>query len=112
MDKVTGYQRIILELLEEYAAIPSSYPTTLKDELIADTQRNHYQLLTLGWENGRFVHEVIFHIDIIDGKVWIQQNNTEGDIAQELVDRNIPKTDIVIGFQKPAIRSLLGYAVS
>jgi len=29
-----------------------------------------------------------------------------------LVDRNIPKTDIVIGFQKPAIRSLLGYAVS
>ncbi|MFZ4476628.1 MAG: element excision factor XisI family protein, partial [Saprospiraceae bacterium] len=67
MDKVTGYQRIILELLEEYAAIPFSYPTTLKDELIADTQRNHYQLLTLGWEDGRFVHEVFFHIDIIDG---------------------------------------------
>lgn len=112
MDTVKSYQNFILQLLEAYAAIPPSYPTTLKDEVVADKQGNHFQLLTLGWENGRFIHETVFHLDIIDGKIWIQQNNTEADIAQELVDLGVPKTDIVIGFQKPELRALSGYAQS
>jgi len=41
MDKSSTYQNIITILLEEYAAIPPSYPTTLRDELIIETQRRH-----------------------------------------------------------------------
>jgi hypothetical protein len=72
MDKVKSYQNIITTLLEEYAAIPPSYPTALRDELIIDTRRNHFQLITVGWESNQFVHEAIFHLDIIDGKGVIQ----------------------------------------
>lgn len=110
MDKIEKYQDIITSLLEEYAAIPPSYPTSLRDELIADTVRNHFQLVSLGWEANRYVFEVVFHIDILDGKVWIQQNNTEANIAEELVERGIPKSDIVIGFQPPSVRAISGYA--
>jgi hypothetical protein len=112
MDKIKKYQQIILDLLEEYAAIPPTYPTTLRDEVIADTERNHFQMISLGWENSRYVYEVVFHIDIIDGKAWIQQNNTEAHIAEELVERGIPKTDIVIGFQHPSVRTLSGFAAA
>jgi len=41
-----------------------------------------------------------------DGKIWLQYNGTEIDIAQKLVDRGVPKTDIVLGFQAPHRRSL------
>lgn len=111
MEKINHYQRIITTLLEEYAAIPPSYPTTLRDELIIDTQRNHFQLLTVGWEGDRFVHEAIFHLDIIDGKVWIQQNNSEAKLTDELIERGVLKSDIVLGFQHPAVRVHSGFAV-
>ncbi|MFN0035808.1 MAG: XisI protein [Saprospiraceae bacterium] len=112
MDKIEKYQQIILELLEEYAAIPSSYPTSLRDEVVADTVRNHFQLITLGWEGARFVYEVVFHFDILDDKVWIQQNNTEANLAEELVERGIPKSDVVIGFQPLAVRAMTDYATA
>lgn len=111
MDQIVKYQQIILELLEEYSAIPPSYPTGLRDELVADTVRNHFQLISLGWEGHRFVYEVVFHLDIIEGKIWIQQNNTEANLAEELVERGIPKSDVVIGFQPAAVRALSGYSV-
>jgi len=111
MEKINHYQHIITTLLEEYAAIPPSYPTTLRDELIIDTQRNHFQLLTVGWEGDRFVHEAIFHLDIIDGKVWIQQNNSEAKLTDELIERGVLKSDIVLGFQHPAVRVHSGFAV-
>lgn len=112
MDKIRSYQNIITTLLEEYAAIPPSYPTTLRDELIIDTQRNHFQLITVGWENNQFVHEAIFHLDIIDGKVWIQQNNSEAKLTDELIERGIEKSDIVLGFQHPEARVHSGFAVA
>jgi XisI protein len=112
MDKITHYQQIIINLLEEYSAIPSSYPTELRDEIVADTVRNHFQLITLGWEGARFVYEVVFHLDLIEGKIWIQQNNTEANLAEELCERGIPKSDLVIGFQPASVRALSGYAVA
>ncbi len=97
MDKIKSYQNIITTLLEEYAAIPPSYPTTLRDELIIDTQRNHFQLITVGWEGSQFVHEAIFYLDIIDGKAWIQQNNSEAKLKGELIERGVERSDIVLG---------------
>ncbi|MFN7118540.1 MAG: XisI protein [Saprospiraceae bacterium] len=112
MDKIKTYQKIITTLLEEYAAIPPSYPTALRDELIIDTERNHFQLLTVGWEGNEFVHEAIFHLDIIDGKIWIQQNNSEAKLTDELLERGVPKSDIVLGFQHPSVREYSGFAVA
>jgi hypothetical protein len=112
MDKIKSYQSIITTLLREYAAIPPSYPTALRDELIIDTQRNHFQLITVGWEGSQFVHEAIFHLDIIDGKVWIQQNNSEAKLTDELIERGLEKSDIVLGFQHPEARVHSGFAVA
>jgi XisI protein len=52
------------------------------------------------------------HLDLKDEKAWIQYNGTEIDLAQELVDRGIPKTDIVLGFQSPFRRQFTDCAVS
>jgi hypothetical protein len=52
------------------------------------------------------------HLDIKNGKIWIQINNTELDIGQALVEMGIPKEDIVIGFQPVYIRQVSGYAIA
>ena len=41
-------------------------------------------------------HLVAFNIEIIDGKVWIHQNNTEAMIADELVEKGTAKEDFAL----------------
>lgn len=79
---------------------------------VVDRQHNHFQLISIGWHNNRFVYTVAFHFEIINGKVWIQQNNTDVMIADELMERGIPKSDIVLGFVPEAAREAGGFAVS
>jgi alpha-D-ribose 1-methylphosphonate 5-triphosphate synthase subunit PhnL len=58
------------------------------------------------------IHQGEFRIAIKDGKIWIQHNMTEIDLAQELVRLGVPKEDIVLGFHSPFMRQFTEYAVS
>jgi hypothetical protein len=112
MDKVKKYQDIILSILNDYATY--GQPTHgITRQLIIDKDHNHFQLVTVGWRNGKdYVYVIAFHFDIIDGKIWIQQNNTEAKITDELIERGVPTNDIVLGFQSPKVRELSGFAVA
>lgn len=81
-------------------------------QLIFDTERDHYQVIHLGWEEQRRVYGCIIHVDIKDGKVWIQRDGTEVGVANELVNAGVPKKDIVLAFQSPYKRQFTEYAVS
>ncbi|TAE31822.1 MAG: XisI protein [Cytophagales bacterium] len=113
-NKIETYQPIVFSLLEQYAQHRPVNVQEFENEVVADRERNHFQLASIGWEkDGRFFHNVIFHFDIKpDGKIWIQVNNTDVDIAAELVERGVSKSDIVIGFQPPRYRPYSGYAVA
>ncbi|NES98234.1 MAG: XisI protein, partial [Desertifilum sp. SIO1I2] len=80
-------------------------------QAIFDTQRNHYQIVHLGWQNKRWVHHCTMHLDIRNEKIWIFKNSTEHDIAADLMDLGVPKTDIVLGFCPPEIREMTGYGI-
>ncbi len=112
MEKVAKYQQILCEILEEYGNLKKSLTPNIKTQTMIDNVHQHYQLLSVGWYNDRFVYTVAFHFDIIDGKVWILQNNTDVLIADELIERGILKTDIVLGFIPEKFRSLEGFAVA
>lgn len=77
MDKITQYQQIILALLQEYATIKNTLTPGITSQLIIDRENHHYQLLSIGRHKNRFTYTIAFHFDIIDEKVWIQQNNTD-----------------------------------
>ena len=44
-------------------------------------------------------------------KIWIQHDGTEGGITQELIDRGIPKNDIVLAFHSAFKRQFTEFAV-
>jgi hypothetical protein len=51
MVKIKKYQRLILEILREYAKIKYSN-IDAENQLIADKETHQYQILTIGWDNG------------------------------------------------------------
>ena len=111
MADINHYRQLVQDLLQEYSNIRANNEE-VEAEAIFDTQRDRYQVVHVGWSNKRRVYGCILHLDIKDGKIWIQHDGTEGGIALELVDRGVPKQDIVLGFHSPFKRQFTEFAVS
>lgn len=113
MDKLSNYRQIIIELLKHYAAMPSisSSEDELEEQLILDAERDHYQILTVGWEGAKRVYYPVFHLDIKNDKIWVQEDATDYDIVSELESRGVQKSDIVLAFHAPYQRAHTEYAV-
>lgn len=110
MAAVTAYAEIVEKFLDAYTKIPYAHGE-LSCEAIFDRSRNRFVLMTLGWDDEERVHNPLAHVDIIDGKLWIQTDNTEHGIAPELVQAGIPKSQIVLAFRPPDVREHTEYAV-
>ncbi|MEI6410640.1 MAG: XisI protein [Bacteroidota bacterium] len=109
MDKIKKYEEAILEILQEYVRI--KYANIVGgNQLIADKEQHRYQIVTMGWEGDRYIHDCPLHFDIINGKVWVQQNMTEWEVGDMLEARGVPKTDIVAGFLPPELRAYSEYS--
>ncbi|WP_332989646.1 XisI protein [Microcoleus sp. A006_D1] len=65
----------------------------------------------MGWRDWRRYYGCVVHIDIQDGKIWIQHDGTEIGVANELVDLGVPKQDIVLAFQAPYKRKYTEFAI-
>lgn len=111
MERIDIYRQAIKHLLEAYAAL-SAAEQAVETQLLFDEQRGHYQLLHVGWQNQRRIYGCVMHLDLKNGKVWIQHNGTEANLAQELEDLGVARQDIVLGFRSPKMREYTGYAVA
>jgi XisI protein len=111
MAKIDEYRKTVKYLLTEYSQIKAANEE-VEAELIFDLERDRYQVVHVGWSRKIRVYGCVLHIDIKDDKIWIQHDGTEVGIANDLVDRGIPKQDIIIGFHSPFKRQFTEFAVS
>jgi hypothetical protein len=111
MDTLNTYRQIIEAILTEYTRIPYAYGD-IQTEAVFDRANDRYLLVNVGWDNGRRIHGSLVHIDIINGKLWIQRDGTEHGIAKELVKAGIPRDHIVLAFRPAEIRQHTEYAVA
>ncbi len=111
MDKIEAYRTYIKQLITEYSKYKPSYGD-IDVELIFDTEHDHYQLVNVGWHDQRRILSCFLHLDIKNGKIWIQHNGLEDDIAAELVNMGVPKEEIVLAFHAPYKRKYTGYALN
>lgn len=109
MDRLANYRQNIQALLSEYGALKPSYGQ-VELESVVDDERDHYQLLSVGWNGMQRIHGCLFHTDLKDGKIWIQHDGTEEGIANRLVEMGVPKSDIVLAFQAPYKRRFTEFA--
>ena len=110
MDTITQYRQHIKKLLSDRAKLVWDH--RIQAQTIFDTEHDHYQLIYVGWRGSKRVYGVVLHLDIIDNKIWIQQDGTEIGIANQLVELGVPKQDIVLAFDPPNLRKYTEFATS
>jgi hypothetical protein len=111
MEKLEQYRHIIKSVLLPYTEIPYSHGELICKPIF-DESRDSYLLMTLGWDRKTRVHGCLIHLDVIDGKVWVQRDETEDGVTHELVAAGIPPSDIVLGFHPADVRPFTGYAIA
>jgi XisI protein len=111
VDKLERYRQIIREILTPYTLIRYSNGD-ITNEAVFDRENDRYTVISVGWQGNHRVHHSLIHLDIINGKVWIQRDGTEYGIGYELEEAGIPKSDIVPAFHPENIRPYTGYAIA
>ena len=115
MEKVLKYRNTLRDVLRTYAADDTNKahkPDDMQIRLVFDTENDRYQVLYTGWREYNQTFSVIFHFDIIDGKIWVLQNNSDYDIIGDIENAGVPKSDIVLAFYAPVMRPFTEYASS
>ena len=110
MDTPTQYRNYLQKLISDRAK--RAWDDRIQAQAIFDTEHDHYQLVYVGWRDSKRVYGVILHADIINGKIWIQQDGTEEGLANQLVDLGIPKHDIILAFDPPNLRQYTDFAIN
>lgn len=111
MDSLDHYRQKIESVLEGHTRIPYAYGD-IQIETVFDRIRDRYLLVNVGWEDCKRVHGALVHVDIIDGKFWIQRDGTEEGIATGLLEAGVPKEHIVLGFRTAELRRHTEFAAA
>lgn len=111
MDPLKHYREAVKSIIRDYASYSPS-TSEVATQLLFDEENDHYQLMYVGWQNGKRIYGAVIHMDIINGKVWLQYNGTEEDLAQSLLDQGVKRDDIVFGFKPISVRPYTGFAVA
>ena len=108
---VEQYRQFIRQILSERAKRASGQRNAQEYEVqtIFDAERDHYQLLYVGWRGNKRDFGCVLHLDIKAGKIWIQHDGTEVGIANQLVEMGVPKQDIVLAFHEPEVRQFTDF---
>lgn len=109
MDTLTTYRPIIERILTDYAQIPYAHGN-IQLQVVFDREANHYLLMLVGHEGVRRVHGCLVHVDIREGKIWIQRDGTEHGIARDLIEAGVPKDHIVLAFRSPEMQQSAEFA--
>lgn len=108
MDTRLNYNQIAKTVLTEYAEVYARSGGRLYP--VFDEEHHSYLLLKREWQGKKYLHSAIIHLDVIDGKIWVQQDHTEEGIATTLLDYGVPRDDIVLGFRAPNLRQYTEFA--
>jgi XisI protein len=111
MDKLDQYRQTIRQVLKPYVDIAYAN-VDVCNHAVFDAETDQYLIVSVGWGKEGRIHGCLIHVDIQNGKIWIQRDGTEDGIANELVQAGIPKEAIVLGFHEPEIRPHTGFAVA
>ncbi|MGH9846242.1 MAG: XisI protein [Blastocatellia bacterium] len=111
MDKLNRYREIIKEIVARYASWIPRNPG-IRTEVVLDPTNDHYEVIRIGWQGDYRLHGSVIHLDIINGKVWIQHDSTNRPVADALLEAGVPHEDIVLAFHPPEVRQYTEFAAA
>jgi hypothetical protein len=110
MDKLIEYRQIIQNLLTQYAQ-GKILGGDIESQTVFDLQSDRYLLIDLGWHEQRRIYACLLHLEIRAGKIWIQRNQTDRSLTDDLLNMGVAKEDIILGLQPPDLRQYTGLGI-
>lgn len=112
MDRIIFFQNTIVEILKDNADYYKGTTNPLNILVLNDKENNHFQLLMQGWQDEVYIFQCLFHLDIIEEKIWIQWNDTDFPIEDELIKQGVTSDEIVLGLKHPKFRTYTDFATA
>jgi hypothetical protein len=101
-------QKAIREILSEIAKVQVFGDIQFKT--VFDDEQKRYQVIATGWENDKQILRNVALLEIQSDLVWLQADNTDYGIAEQLIKRGIGQQQIVLGFHPAKWRQQTGFA--
>jgi hypothetical protein len=111
MDPVDAWRDAIERILAKRAAEPYAHGN-IRSKVVFDRTHDSYLVMDVGWNGYERVHDALIHVEVLDGKLWIQFDGTEDGIASELVEAGVPRDRIVLGFKPADVRPYTDFAAA
>lgn len=103
MDKLTDYQTIVENYLDQVKAFYQSPESPTEFAVMSSHKNRHFQLLEFGHTDEDYVFTVYMHFHVgSDGLVTLIANNTEQEPFEQLIEAGVDKDDLRIGWLEPA----------
>ena len=100
MADLEKYRTIIKELILERSK--NKYAnSSLEKKPVFDSERDRYLLMVTGFEGIKRHDYALVDVEIRNGKFWIHYDGLEDGIAAYLLEKGVPKEDIVLAFTRP-----------
>ena len=112
MNTQLKYQEIIKSILQRHADYRATLPDGYNSQVLFDDERGQYLVLDIGWSDDKYLHATPIHLSLIGEKIWIQYDDTEEGVANDLMEAGVPKEHIVLGFRHPKVRQHTDFAVA
>ena len=87
-------------------------PTTRECFTVFDREGTNFLVIEEGWQGTKRIYTPFVHVELRDGRVWIQQDFTNHGIANDLVREGISQDNIVLAYKAPALRAETEFAIA
>ncbi|NES85112.1 MAG: XisI protein [Moorea sp. SIO2B7] len=112
MDRLKRYRQIVQEVLRKYHQINEKSGSTTESALAFDEVQDQYLLLLMGWHKDERIKSVMIHIRLKNDKICIEEDWTEHGVATDLLQKGIPRKEIVLAFHPPHVRQYTEFAIT
>ena len=94
MDRTERYADILTQALRKETKVQPSLQPGLKIVSSCDQETGQFLLVIVEWDRDERYHSILFHAQLIDGKVIIEADMTEG-LKSLLVEAGIREEDFL-----------------
>ncbi|MCB0564075.1 MAG: XisI protein [Phaeodactylibacter sp.] len=112
MEKVKSYREIARDIINKLGTEKHFATSVIRYQVIIDDHSGNYLLFRNGRKGETRIYGCIVHIEVTDdGKVLLHQDSTDFIVADMMLEKGIPKQDIVLGFHAPIMRADTEFSV-
>jgi hypothetical protein len=113
MDRQLAFGEIIKRGMSDYCeSVNRGRKNDIEAMCAFDDDAGQYLLVRVGWDGKRRFRQIVLHVRLHNGKIWIETDDTEDGFATELLKAGVPHSDIVLAFHPPQLRQYTDFAVA